>query len=73
MKKLLLSISLMLLAVTSASAQGEKPFFGLGNRVGVGVGIGTEGIGFDAAVSLNKYFQARVGVKSSPTSASAMK
>lgn len=40
--------------------------FGLGNRVGVGVGVGTEGIGFDVAVPLTKYVQARVGLNVMP-------
>ena len=45
-------IGLMLTTgVVAASAQDEKSgFFGIANRVGVGVG--TEGIGFDVAVPL---------------------
>ena len=40
-----MAIGLMLLAGTvSASAQKEN-IFGMANRVGVGVGVGTEGIG----------------------------
>ena len=40
--------------------------FGLANRVGIGVGVGTEGIGFDVAVPLTKYVQARVGLNVMP-------
>lgn len=38
----------------------------MANRVGVGVGVGTEGIGFDVAVPLTKYVQARVGLNVIP-------
>ena len=59
-------IGLMLLTGTvSASAQDEN-IYGMANRVGVGVGIGTEGIGFDVAVPLTKYVQARVGLNFIP-------
>ena len=61
-----MAIGLMLLAGTvSASAQKEN-IFGMANRVGVGVGVGTEGIGFDVAVPLTKYVQARVGLNVIP-------
>lgn len=61
-----MAIGLMLLAGTvSASAQ-KKNIFGMANRVGVGVGVGTEGIGFDVAVPLTKYVQARVGLNVIP-------
>lgn len=59
-------IGLMLLTGTvSASAQDEN-IYGMANRVGVGVGVGTEGIGFDVAVPLTKYVQARVGLNFIP-------
>lgn len=50
-------IGLMLTTgVVAVSARDEKSgFFGVANRVGVGVGVGTEGIGFDVAVPLTKY------------------
>lgn len=51
-----LIVGLMLMAgVTTASAQENSAFFGLANRVGVGVGAGTEGIGVDVAVPVTKY------------------
>lgn len=53
--------------VVAVSAQDEKSeFFGVANRVGVGVGVGTEGIGFDVAVPLTKYVQARLGLNVMP-------
>ena len=52
-----MAIGLMLLAGTvSASAQKEN-IFGMANRVGVGVGVGTEGIGFDVAVLLPNMYR----------------
>ena len=61
-------VGLMLLAGTSSvSAQEKTNIFGLGNRVGIGVGLGTEGIGIDAAVPLTKYVQARVGLNIFPS------
>ena len=61
-------IGLMLTTgVVAVSAQDEKSgFFGVANRVGVGVGVGTEGIGFDVAVPLTKYVQARLGLNMMP-------
>ena len=61
-------IGLMLTTgVVAVSAQDEKSgFFGVANRVGVGVGVGTEGIGFDVAVPLTKYVQARLGLNVMP-------
>lgn len=61
-------IGLMLTTgVVAVSAQDEKSgFLGIANRVGVGVGVGTEGIGFDVAVPLTKYVQARLGLNVMP-------
>lgn len=60
------AIGLMLFVGTgSASAQKEN-IFGMANRVGIGVGVGTEGVGFDVAVPLTKYVQARVGLNVIP-------
>lgn len=67
MRKFVLICGLMLLGLSNMSAQEEKSsFYGIGNRVGVGVGVGTEGIGIDGAVSLTKYFSARFGVNFMP-------
>lgn len=61
-------IGLMLLTGTVAASAQEKDgeFFGLADRVGVGIGVGTEGIGFDVAVPLTKYVQARLGLNIMP-------
>lgn len=58
-------VAAIMAAATPAMAQSDN-FYGLGNRVGIGVGVGTEGIGIDAAVPLTKYVQARVGVNFIP-------
>ena len=38
----------------------------IGNRIGIGVGVGTEGIGIDAATCLTKYCSVRLGVNIMP-------
>lgn len=59
--------AMALLCATNVSAQEKKEnIFGLGNRVGVGIGVGTEGIGFDVAVPLTKYVQVRAGLNIFP-------
>lgn len=63
-KSMLLS-AMMLVGAGTATAQDDN-FYGIGNRVAVGVGVGTEGIGIDAAVPFSKYVQARVGVNIMP-------
>lgn len=66
LKTLALGI-LALFAVTTVSAQEEpakkKNKFGLANRIGVGVGYGTEGLGFDVAIPLTQYVQVRAGTR----------
>lgn len=64
--KSLIIASAMAFCSSAASAQENSNIFGIGNRVAVGVGVGTEGIGFDAAVPITKYLQARVGVNIVP-------
>ena len=66
MRKMILAIAVAYLSAVGVSAQSEKPFYGLGNRVGVGIGVGTEGIGIDAATSFNKYFGVRLGLNIMP-------
>lgn len=68
MKKLLFLL-LLGSAATSAMAQ-DGDFYAPGKRVGIGVGVGLEGIGIDAAVSLTKWCSARVGVTFMPGIAS---
>lgn len=69
LKTLALGI-LALFAVTTISAQEEpakkKNKFGLANRIGVGVGYGTEGLGFDVAIPLTQYVQVRAGLNIFP-------
>lgn len=69
LKTLALGI-LALFAVTTISAQEDatkkKNKFGLANRVGVGVGYGTEGLGFDVAIPLTQYVQVRAGLNIFP-------
>lgn len=69
LKTLALGI-LALFAVATVSAQEEpakkKNKFGLANRVGVGVGYGTEGLGFDVAIPLTQYVQVRAGLNFFP-------
>ena len=65
MKKFLLVCG-VLLSCLSISAQEKGGFYGIGNRIGIGAGVGTEGIGLDASVSLTKWCSARVGVNIMP-------
>ena len=65
MRKILLTLGVVLLGLTTASAQ-SGDFYGVGKRVGIGVGVGTEGIGLDASVSLTKWCSARVGLNIMP-------
>ena len=51
---------------TAMAGNNDDNIFGVGNRVGLGIGTGTEGIGIDVAVPLTKYVQARVGVNIMP-------
>lgn len=61
-----------LFAATTISAQEtttkqkKENKFGLANRVGVGVGYGTEGLGFDVAIPLTQYVQVRAGLNIFP-------
>ena len=47
-------------------AQSEEFKYGLGNRIGIGVGAGTEGIGVDVSTCFNKYFGVRAGLNFMP-------
>lgn len=66
MKKIFIVCAMALAMANSAFAQEEKEFYGLANRVGVGIGAGTEGIGVDAAVSLTKWCSVRFGLNFMP-------
>lgn len=64
----LAAAALVAAATTSVQAQDKKPNpFGIANRVGIGVGAGTDGMSFDVAVPFGKYVQARVGVSTVPS------
>lgn len=63
-KSLMIGFMLMV-GASSVSAQ-NSDFFGVANHVGVGAGVGTEGIGVDVAVPVTKYLQARVGFNVMP-------
>lgn len=66
MKKLLIACALALTSATSVVAQETTDFYKLGNRIGVGVGAGTEGISIDAATCLTKWCQVRFGLNFMP-------
>lgn len=68
MKRLILA-AFALLATAGLQAQDasdSKDFYKIGKRIGVGVGVGTEGIGIDVATHLNNYFGVRVGLNFMP-------
>lgn len=69
MKRLFLFLVVALSTFIGAFARDEKDasFYALGKRVGIGVGVGTEGIGIDVATHLNNYFGVRVGVNIMPS------
>ena len=66
MKKVILSIALAMMSVSAMFAQSEEFKYGLGNRIGIGVGAGTEGIGVDVSTCFNKYFGVRAGLNFMP-------
>ena len=59
---------IMLAGSLQADAQEnqKKSIFGIANRVGLGVGAGTEGIGIDVATPLSRYVHASFGVNIMP-------
>lgn len=66
MKKVILSVALAMMTVSAMFAQSEDLKYGLGNRIGIGVGAGTEGIGVDVSTCLSKYFGVRAGLNFMP-------
>lgn len=66
MKRVVLSCLIILSCALGTSAQSKETVYGIGNHLGVGVGVGTEGISIDAAVCFSKYLSARVGVNMMP-------
>lgn len=67
LKSLIIAI-IMLAGSLQADAQEnqKKSIFGIANRVGLGVGAGTEGIGIDVATPLSRYVHASFGVNIMP-------
>lgn len=67
LKSLIIAI-IMLAGSLQADAQEnqKKSIFGIANRVGLGVGVGTEGIGIDVATPLSRYVHASFGVNIMP-------
>lgn len=66
MKKVILSVAMAMMSVCGMMAQSDAPMYGWANRVGVGLGVGTEGIGIDASTCLSKYLGVRLGVNFMP-------
>ena len=66
MKKVILSIALAMMSVSAMFAQSAEFKYGLGNRIGIGVGADTEGIGVDVSTCFNKYFGVRAGLNFMP-------
>lgn len=66
MKKVILSVALAMMTVSAMFAQSEDLKYWLGNRIGIGVGAGTEGIGVDVSTCLSKYFGVRAGLNFMP-------
>ncbi|MBQ7634242.1 MAG: hypothetical protein IJS89_01565 [Bacteroidaceae bacterium] len=63
MKKLtILALGLALLLPTGLKAQDSEMF----NHLGLGFSLGTDGIGFEAAMPIGQYVQARTGVSFMP-------
>lgn len=58
--------ALIMTVATCAKAQEEKEFYGIANRIGVGIGVGTEGIGLDLSTCLTKYCSVRFGLNFMP-------
>ena len=64
MRKLFFTCCVLLLGLGGMSAQ--ESIYGVANRLGIGVGVGTEGIGIDLATSFSKYCSVRLGVNFMP-------
>jgi len=66
MKSLAVAIALMAGTAQVNAQEDKSSMFGIANRIGIGVGAGTEGIGIDLSTPLTKYVQARIGVNIMP-------
>lgn len=65
MKKLFMVCGFALMGFSAVSAQSEQ-FYGVGNRIGIGVGVGTTGVSIEAATCLTPYVGVRAGVNIVP-------
>ncbi len=65
MKKTLLLIGMALLSFGTMHAQEDEGW--IPKHVGVGVGLGTNGVSIDASTNINKWFGVRAGVNIFPT------
>lgn len=66
MKSLAIAIALIAGTAQVNAQKNDSSMFGVANRIGIGVGAGTEGIGIDLSTPLTKYVQARIGVNIMP-------
>lgn len=57
-----LFIATLVMSFMTIGAHAQENFYGLFNHLSVGVSVGTTGIGIDAAMPINNYFQVRAGV-----------
>ena len=62
MKKIFFAITMMLLGLTGTSAQDSNIF----THLGVGIGVGTPGIGIDLSTNVTDYVGVRAGVNIMP-------
>lgn len=65
MKKLLFVCSFALFSLQNVSAQNEDTW--IPQQLGIGVGVGTQGITIDASTTLNRWLGVRAGVNIMPT------
>lgn len=66
MRKLFIACCMLLFGLSNVSAQDDETTYGLADHLGVGVGVGTEGIGVNVATCLTPYFAVRLGVNVMP-------
>lgn len=64
MRKIILSAIILLAGLSVSSAQDN--FYNTANRWSIGAGVGTEGISFEVATNINKYFAVRAGLNIMP-------
>lgn len=65
MKKHAVLLAIAVIAAVNVSAQSDK-FYGLFNRVGADVNVGSQGLGFDIATPATSYLELSVGLNYMP-------